>query len=428
MKRTIRLKHITKIEGHAELTIEVEKGQVRNVQLAAFEGARYFEGILRKRKFNEAPILSSRICGICSCIHTTAALLAIEDALDVTPSEQTMLLREVMCLGERIRSHATHLYLFTLPDYLGFSSAIAMSAKHKSKVTRALELIKLGNDIVMTVGGREMHPVAPIIGGFSRLPEKNELDALLSRLGDSKKDAMITGKLFAGLTYPEFERDTTHFALDNDENYAILDGKISCVGEACIPLESYMDYFKEFVLPYSTAKYVLKEGKEDYMVSSLSRVNEKMSFLSDDAMEVLRMAKIKIPCNNPFLNNVAQAAELVHSIDRIIEILSTLKLRYERPRVPRVKAGRGISCVEAPRGLLFHDYELDKKGIIQKANIITPTAQNVKKIENDLWSFVQGILNKPKKEIILAIEKLIRAYDPCISCSTHFLKVNWRQK
>jgi len=426
MQRTISLKHITKIEGHAKLTIEIETGRVRNVELSVFEGARYFEGILRGRKYNEASVLTSRICGICSCIHTTASLLAIENALNVTPSEQTMLLREIMCLGERIRSHATHLYFFTLPDYLGYPSAVAMSTRHKDKVKRALELIKLGNDIVMTTSGREMHPVAPRIGGFSRLPEKNELDSLLSRLKNSKKDTMETGKLFAKLKYPKFERKTTHFALDNDTNYAILDGKISCVGEACIPLETYMDYFKEFVSSYSTAKYVLKEGKEDYMVSALSRINQKMSYLSDDAIEVLRMAKIKLPCNNPFMNNVAQAAELVHAVDRIIEILSTLELKDEKPEKPRVKAGKGISCVEAPRGLLFHDYEINSNGIIKKVNIITPTAQNVKKIENDIWAFVPGILHKSKEDVILEIEKLIRAYDPCISCSTHFLEVDWK--
>jgi coenzyme F420-reducing hydrogenase alpha subunit len=426
MRKMITLEHITKIEGHAKLTVRIERNKVREVDLDAFEGARYFEGILKGRKYSDASVLTSRICGICSCIHTTCACQAIEDALKIEVTEQTKTLRELLCLAEQIRSHATHLYFFVLPDYLGFSSAIAMAGKHRVEVTRALDLIKLGNDIISALSGREMHPVAVIAGGFSQTPDDEELEKLEERLESAKKDALKTAELFSHIPYPDFNRETNYFTLDNDRDYALLDGKISGVGSYHVPTKSYAEHFKEYMKPSSTAKFVLAKGRENYSVGALARVNQKMSHLSKDALNALRKTKIAFPCHNPFVNNICQAVELIHAVDRCVEIIDDLTIRDEKPVKPKARAGRGISVVEAPRGLLFHDYTLDDKGVIQKANIITPTAQNIKNIENDLTAFIPTTLNQPKKEITLSIEKLVRAYDPCISCSAHFLEINWK--
>jgi coenzyme F420-reducing hydrogenase alpha subunit len=252
------------------------------------------------------------------------------------------------------------------------------------------------------------------------MPKQKELDAVLKRLRASKKDVMETAKLFSSLKYPKFSRETQHFALE-PKQYGYLEGKIICVGKACVPTVDYLSHFNERIKLGSTAKFVTVAGKE-YMVGALPRVNMNYKKLSRDAKKFVTW---KIPSYSPFLNNAAQGAELVHAVDRSIEILKNLKVKNEKPKQIRTKAGRGIGVTEAPRGILFHDYVFDKNGYLKKANIITPTAQNLKNIELDIKEFLPKNLNKGKEEIVIEIEKLIRSYDPCISCSAHFLKVNW---
>ncbi|MFH0859590.1 MAG: Ni/Fe hydrogenase subunit alpha [Candidatus Altiarchaeota archaeon] len=422
MTHDIHLEHITKIEGDATLKVRIEKGRVETVELRVLEGARFFEGIIKRKNYRDVTSLVSRICGICSCIHQAASLKTLETALEVEPSEQTLLLRELMCLGERLRSHATHLYFLALPDYLGFGSAVSMGKKHKDKIARALRIVALGNDIVETVGGRDIHPVTGVVGGFSKMPTENEMDSLLKRVKAIKQDAVETAELFSKLKYPTFERETQYFALEDRESYSLLEGEISCVGNYCIPVNTYVQHFEEYIKPYSTAKFVVAE-KKGYRVGSLARVNNNMKFMSRDARKIIKNSGIKFPNHNPFVNNFCQAVENVHEVDRIIEILNSLELKDEKPPEVKVKACHGVSAVEAPRGILFHDYELDGKGNLAKANIITPTQQNLLNIEDDIRAYLPMLLSLEKERIILELEKLIRSYDPCISCSTHFLKV-----
>ncbi|MFH1399160.1 MAG: Ni/Fe hydrogenase subunit alpha [Candidatus Woesearchaeota archaeon] len=419
--KTFKLDHITKIEGHAKLHVVVDNGKLQKVELGAFEGARFFEGLIVGRRWYEIPIITSRICGICSCIHVTASVQAVEDAFGIKVSEQTQKLRELKCIGERIRSHASHLYLFALPDYLGYESALAMVKEHSSEVNKALDFIKLGNNIVTAVGGREMHPVTDIPGGFTHIPKQTELDTLLERVRQQKDLAIETARLFGKLDYPKFERKTQYFALDNN-GYSTIRGDIKSVDDE-IKAHSYKEHINETIREYSTAKFSTIND-QSFMVGSLARLNVQHDSVSEDTKKLIKEFGLNFPIFNPFLNNVCQALEMVHHFDEVIAVLKTLKVKHEEPVNIIPKAGRGVSAVEAPRGLLFHNYSFDSAGILVSANIITPTAQNLNNLEQDLWAYLPELLELPEEKLKLEIEKLIRAYDPCFSCSAHFLELD----
>jgi len=426
MAKTIKLDHITKIEGHATLTVAIDNGQVRRCELGSFEGSRYFEGLLRGRKCYEAPELTSRICGICSCIHTITSIQAVENALGIKPTEQTQMLRELMILGERIRSHAAHLYFLALPDYLGFESALAMGTKYKEEVLRALRLTKLGNEVVSAIGGRAMHPVSAQVGGMLKLPQQEQIDELRRQLQDAQADAMAVGKLFAKLKNPSFESPTEYFSLSDGINIPTLDGDLVSQSHK-FKKEEYHKYLEEYHEPYSTANFVVKKEKR-YMVGTLARLNNNYRYLSKNAKKLMNDAKVKFPITNPFMNNFCQAVELIHTIDKAVEICRKIKIKEEAPAELKFKKSRGIGICEAPRGILIHDYEINEKGEITKANIITPTCQNLLNMQEDIKAFLPSVLKLPEKKLVLEIEKLIRSYDPCFSCSSHFLRVKWVRK
>ncbi len=420
----IKLDHITKIEGHANLTVKIENSRVEKVELAVVEGARYFEGFIKGRKFSEVHTITQRICGICSVSHTIAALKAVEDALGVRVTEQTKLLRELMEIGAFIQSHSLHLFLLALPDYLGYQSAIDMADKYKKEVLLGLSLKKLGNEIDSIIGGRVMHPVSMCVGGFHKLPEQARLDDLRKKLERARADAAKAVELFSGISYPRFKRHTEYVSLKEEERYPITEGVVMFSNGLEIPQEKYLTYLKEKVMPYSNAKFSSFE-KRSYYVGALARVNNNFDLLSRNAQKMLEKNSIRFPSYNPYHNNYAQAIEIVHVIDRAVEILGSLKLVLEEPVQAAVKAGRGIAIIEAPRGILIHDYTLDAKGRVVKANVVTPTAQNLNNIEDDIRKLLPKVMDRKEKEIVFSMEKLIRAYDPCISCSAHFLKVKW---
>ncbi len=426
MAKTIKLEHITKIEGHANLTLSIDKGEVKKCELGSIEGSRYFEGILKGRNCTEAPEIVSRICGICSCIHYLTSIQAVENALGIKPTEQTKLLRELILLGERIRSHTAHLYFLSLPDYLGAESALALGPKYKGDVARALKLTKLGNELISVIGGRQMHPVSAQVGGMTKLPTQEQIDDLRRKLQESQTDAIATGKLFAKIKNPSFENETEYFSLYDGETIPILDGDLVSQ-ESKFKKNEYPDYLEEYHEPYSTANFVVKKDKK-YMVGSLARLNNNFRFLSKNAKKIVADTKIKFPVHNPYMNNIAQAIELVHSVDRAVEICRKLKIQEETPldlRQLKFKKARGIGVGEAPRGTLVHDYEINDKGDITKANIITPTVHNLLNMQEDIRVLLPSLLKLPENKLILEIEKLIRAYDPCFSCSSHFLRVKW---
>jgi len=424
MTHTINLNHITKIEGHAKLYVEIKDNKIKKCELASVEGSRYFEGILKGKQWYEAHEITSRICGICSCGHNVAAIMAMEDALGIKTSNQTKVLKKLLTFGERIRSHAAHLYFLALPDYLGYESALAMTSKYKTEIKRALKLMKIGNDIVRTIGGRDMHQVTATYGGFLKLPTKDQLLALADRVKELKKDSVETAKLFLSLKQRELVNDCEYFSLYEKKDYPMLDGPLVSQNSK-FNKDKYLDYFKEYHNPYSTANFVSKNDKS-FMTGALSRMNNAFDKLSKDAKKVAK--DLKFPIHNPFYNNVGQAIELVDALDQVIKICTNLNPKSEKLPEPKLKASRGVGAVEVPRGTLFHDYTLNKEGVIEHANIITPTALNLKNMDDNIREFIPTVLHLKKEEKInLEIEKLIRAYDPCFSCSTHFLKVNWKK-
>jgi len=427
MKRKIDMNYITKIEGHASLYLEISEGKIEKCNLKSVEGARFFEGIVKRKHFSEIPEITSRICGICSCAHTITSIKAIENAFNVQISEQTKLLRELLTIGERIRSHSTHLYFLALPDYYGFESAIAMASKHKKEVDRALELMKLGNNIIEVIGGRVMHPVTFEIGHCTYIPKKEQLNELYKRLKFMRKDAIKTAELFSSLQYPLFERETEYISLKQLDGFPLLTGDIVSSKGLNIKAKDYTKYMKEYIVPYSTAKFAVKDGKS-YFVGALARVNNNQKLLCKDAENIIKKSKYKFPNYNPFVNNFAQALELIHWIDRAIEIIEKWEFKKEYEQEIKPKAEKGIAVTEAPRGLLFHKYEFDSKGYVKKCNIITPTCQFLRNLEEDIREYIsKNLIDKPEKELKLEIEKLIRAYDPCFSCSTHFLELDLKR-
>lgn len=423
MGKTITLNHITKIEGHAKLRLGVEKNKVTVCELSSTEGSRYFEGIVINRKFNEAHEMTSRICGICSCAHVIAAITAIENACGYTPSPQTKELRVLMTLAERIRSHATHLYFLALPDYLGYESALAMAPKYKKELKNALSLMKIGNELITLLGSRELHPVSATPGGWLKLPSTSELRAYAKKLKEAKKDALKTCELFFSLEYPHFESETQSFSLVDPKGYAVLEGVFSSE-KLAFERATYRKHIEEYNVEHSSANFVTIKNKR-FMVGALSRLKNNHKQLSKDASRLLTQSPISLKKENPYENNLAQAIELVHCLDHAISICSNVSIQPEKPDDIKPKAGIGVGGIEVPRGTLWHEYQLDRKGVIKKANIITPTAQNLLNIQEDIRGLIPHIIEKPREDIIMDVEKLIRCYDPCFSCSAHFLEVNW---
>lgn len=425
----IRIEELTKIEGHGSLVINIKDKRVEELRLDVFEGSRFFESILVGRRYSEAAEISSRICGICAMAHYLTALKAIERALDVDPSKQTIELRKLLYLAGNLQSHVAHIYFLALPDYLGYESAFAMAKDRLEDVKRALRMRKLANDLIEVIGGRLVHPFTPIVGGFSSLPTRQGLEGLLKRFKDARDDALSTVNLLALLKMPGFERKTEYLALTKKGTFPVYDGEeVASTDGRSFPVANYQGQIKEFVVPYSTAKHSVHQttGKS-FSVGPLARLNLNRQYLSDTAKESMEQVDVRFPSSNPFMNNVARAIEVVHYIDESADTLEKLLergLKGEEPHA-RAKAGEGIAATEAPRGTLYHHFKLNGDGKIKYVNIVTPTVQNLENMEDDMRAIVPQLLSLPKKKLILTLEELIRAYDPCITCSTHFLEVKF---
>ncbi|MFH1308013.1 MAG: Ni/Fe hydrogenase subunit alpha [archaeon] len=417
MAGEINLNHICKIEGHAHLTLKIEKNKVSVCELKAAEGARFFEALVLGKKIQDIQEIVSRICGICSCAHSVSSIQALEEALNIHPSEQQKAIRELLMIGERIRSSITHLYFMSLPDYLGYKSALSMSPTHKEKISDALALISLGNKIIEALGGREMHPFLEI----NKKLREIDKDKLIKEIENSKKLFIKTINLFFSLNHPKIERNTDYLSL-KDKTYAIISGKIKS-NSGLIDDNNYKKHLKENIKEYSTSKFVLKDEKP-FVTGASARINNNSDQLDIETKKYLR--KNKLSQNNPFFNNLAQAIELLHLANRAVKLIENLQIEKQKIQL-KIKQGVGVSAVEAPRGTLFHEYKINNQGVIDYCNIITPTAQNLNSMELDIKQLANSLLlkNTSKEKIILEIEKLIRAYDPCFSCSTHFLKVKW---
>ena len=424
MVKEITMNHICKIEGHAHLSLKIEKNKVVKVELKAAEGARFFEALVLGKKVEDVQEIVSRICGICSCSHSVASIQGLEEALGIKPTKQQVFIREMLLLGERIRSHATHLYFLSLPDFFGASSVLSLGKAHKPKIDDALQIVSTGNRIVEDFGGRDMHPFLKV---REEMPLMN-YDETLAKLNDSKKAIMRAIDLFAGLDYPDMERDADYLSLKQGTHYANISGKIASACGLFID-DDYKKHLAENVKEYATSKFVLHDGKP-YMLGAMARINNNHVQLGDEVKVILgktlKKMGLELPLRNPYHNLICQAVELLEAVNRVIYLIEKRPTALDSAEI-KLKAGHGVSAVEAPRGTLFHEYKIDKNGKIIYCNIITPTCQNLNMMECDITTLVNSLLEKgtSKGDIVDKIEMLIRAYDPCFSCSTHFLKVNW---
>jgi coenzyme F420-reducing hydrogenase alpha subunit len=417
MKRIV-LEHLTKIEGHARLVVELERKRVKGVRFDVFESSRLFEQVLRGRSYEQVLQIVQRICGVCGFVHLINAIKALEAAFGVEPSEQTVKLRKLFLAAGTIQSHVTHLYFMSLPDYLGYEGIIQMVRRRRKETRDALKFQELARGALELLGGRAVHQITLDIGGFKKLPTKAKLESLLDQFKAMESLASSTAELFSSLSFPEFESPTNYLALSNERSYALYEGVARSTNGIAFPPAFYRKHLQELKKEYTNAKHCLLDGKS-FMVGALARLNLNHRYLCDEAK------RFAIKPQNPFLNNLAQAIELVqlvHDSIRTLEELLGSSMRMERAKL-RIRAGRGIAATEAPRGTLFHEYVTNKKGFVIDANIITPTAQNLENLEKDLRKFLPSVLSLGRDELVLELEKLIRAYDPCISCATHFLEL-----
>lgn len=427
MTRKIEVHEVCRVEGHGRILVEISGNQVEKVLLNVFEGPRFFEAVLRGRRYDVVPSIAERICAICSIGHNLTSVLAIEDAFGVKVSKQTELLRELLFHGMMIESHVLHTYFLALPDFLKYPSAIAMVPEYPEEVTKALQMKKLANDIQELLGGKAIHPENSGVGGFSKIPTKDQLAGIKERLGTFLPDAVKTVKIFGSLTHPAYgESPTRFFALKPRGNsFSYFGDVIRCSDGTEVPVKEYRRVCDEKTVSHSSAKHSLPGG-EPFMVGSLARVNQFHELLTPKAKAALEEIPWKPPSDNTLYNSLAQAIENLYSFERSIEIIDELLSMdlVENDIAPvQVKAGRGIAATEVPRGTLYHDYEFDDEGKLVNANIVTPTAQNLANVEKDMRTCVTRIIDRPDDEIAFNLEMIVRAYDPCISCSAHFVEV-----
>jgi sulfhydrogenase subunit alpha len=421
----INMSGLSKIEGHANLEVTVRKRKVTSVKLKISEAKRFFTQGVRKKPCLATPQLVSRICGTCSIAHLTCANMAVEDALGVKPSEQTTVLRNLTMDGLMIRDHAMHLGVFCLPDIYEVDSILELADKERWLVEASLHVKGTGNELSKLVAGRSVHAPYPLVGGYLKIPTNEDARKMAHELTHARESALELIDVFDDHMMV-FERKTHYIALKNP-NYDFVGGELCSSEGYCIPKRQFHNHLRRVVLPYSQSTAFEFEGKE-YMVGSLSRMNNNKDALhlktKRDCVHVLS----KFPTHNVFMNNLAQAIEIVHCIDRAIDALETFDFKQEKYAPPALKAGKGTAAIEAPRGTLYYDIDINDKGLIKYINLVIPTAQNHINIERDIAEFVEEKLDLPKHLLEIEIEKLIRAYDPCMSCATHFLKVKWKEE
>ena len=422
----IDIHHVTRVEGHGNIVVDAANGELQKCDLEIVETPRFFEAMLRGRPFSEASHITSRICGICAVGHATASLRATENALGIEPSPQTQLLRRLNFLGEMLDSHVLHAYMLVAPDFLNVGSVIPLAKSAPDVVLRALRMKKLAGDTCKHICGRHTHPIAMTVGGFTHFPTAENLYELRERYEAARPDVVETVALFQSLPMPQFTRHTEFIALRNEPDYGFIDGEIVSTDGGVWPIEQYRDVTNEYIVEHSSAKHT-KNQRESYMVGALARFNVNYDLLHPAAKEAAEALGIKPICANPFMNTVAQVVEIAHCVEEGIELIDELlkqEIAWEEPVPPSQLSGKGVGSCEVPRGILFHEYEIEK-GKIVNANCIIPTGQNLANIEADMRALVPTILDKPQEEIAHSLEMLVRAYDPCISCSTHLLKVDF---
>ncbi|MEZ5383786.1 MAG: Ni/Fe hydrogenase subunit alpha [Microthrixaceae bacterium] len=412
---------LARVEGEGAMHVEIRDGSLVDVQLNIYEPPRFFEGFLRGRNYTEPADITARICGICPVAYQMSACAAIEDAIGVTVDGPLRQLRRLLYCGEWIESHTLHIHFLHAPDFLGMHSAVEMAEANRAAVERGLEIKQIGNQILETLGGRAIHPVNVKVGGFYRSPTRKELGPLAERLERGRALALEVVDWVAGFEFPDQDMPYEFVSVDHPEEYPVLGNAISSDRGLNIGVAEFPDHVAEFQVPHSTALHARLLERGEYLVGPLARYSLHSSKLSPGAAAAARSAGLGRRCANPFRSIVVRAVEVVHAFETALEIIDGYE-QPDRPSVdiaPRPGVGHGVS--EAPRGLLYHRYELDEAGHISDAVIVPPTSQNQPMIEGDLRRFVEANLHLADDELQTRAEMTIRNHDPCISCATHFL-------
>ncbi len=420
---TVNVEALARVEGEGGILVKVKGNRVDSVQFKIFEPPRFFEAFLRQRHFTEAPDITARICGICPVAYQMSSVHAMEDACGVHVEGPLRELRRLLYCGEWIESHVLHVAMLHAPDFLGYESVIHMARDHPELVTKSLQLKKAGNEIVTLLGGREIHPINVRAGGFYRVPTRKELAPLGERLRAVRPIALELLSWAGGFKYPDFSADYEFVSLRHPSEYPFCEGRIVSSKGVDIAIPDFERHFVEEHVRHSNALQSRKVGAGPYFVGPLARYNLNFDRLPAGIQEAARKAGLGESCNNPFQGIAVRCVETLYAVDEALRIIDS----YEPPSRPFIdvaaRDASGSGCTEAPRGLLYHRYRISSRGLIQDARIVPPTAQNQKVIEDDLRNFVETRTHLPLDKLTWQCEQAVRNYDPCISCATHFLKI-----
>ncbi len=421
--KTVKVDFLARVEGEGGLYVKLKGKTVADVKFRIFEPPRFFEAFMRGRDFREAPDITARICGICPVAYQMSACHAMENALGVMVGGQLRALRRLLYCGEWIESHTLHVYMLHAPDFLGYQDAIQLAKDHPDAVQRGLKLKKIGNEIVNLLGGREIHPINVRVGGFYKLPSRREFADLAERLKWARDAALETVRWVATLNFPDFQPDYLFVSLRHPDEYPFNEGRIVSNRGLDIDVRDYEKRFEEQHVEHSTSLHSVLTGSPPYCVGPIARYSLNFDRLPEPIQQVAREAGLGPVCKNPFQSIVVRSVETLYACEEALRIIA----QYEPPESPAVKvephAASGCACTEAPRGSLYHRYRIDDRGNILDAKIVPPTSQNQNSIEQDLREFVTARINLPEAELQWQCEQAVRNYDPCISCSTHFLKL-----
>jgi sulfhydrogenase subunit alpha len=433
MSKTVNINvhHVTRVEGHGNIVLNAQDGRILKLEWQVPEAPRFFEAMVRGRSYEDIQTIVSRICGICSITHSLAATKAVENAMGIKVSEQADKVRVLMHFSEQLQSHVLHVGYLVAPDLFGLPSVVPLVAKAPEVVKAVVRLHRLANEWSDLLAGRTTHPVTLKPGGMTKFPTEKELRELKDRLthcGDDLKKVVDAVLSVAG-NLPNFTRDTEYVSLKQDTppTYTFYHGEITSTDyKGTVAINDWKMVANEYMVDQSTAKWA-KWHRDAYAVGALARFNNNASLLSSGAKALAKTLGLKQGCCNPFMNSVAQLVETVHVVETSLAMIDELLTRGIKPEQVKIspKAGKASGCVEAPRGILFHEYEFDRKGNCVGADVCIPTNQNHANIQKDFEAFVPQIIGESEDAIRLKLEMLVRSYDPCISCSTHMLDVQF---
>ena len=435
----IDVHYLTRVEGHGNIVVDVKEGRLTKCEFQVIESPRFFESMLVGRSIWEAQHITSRICGICACGHSLASIRAAEDGLGIKPTEEVVTLRKLLLYTEILDSHILHIYVLVAPDLLGVKSIMPLLKTDKPIVEMALRMKRMSDYAGEVLSGRHIHPISYVIGGLTQLPSREGLEKLYKLMLESRKDTEDTVKIIKKLKFPEFQRPTQYMSLTCENEYALYDGDLVVNGKSRAKPKHYKQLFTETVLDYSRAK-IATINNQPYAVGAISRFNNNFDQFNKKAKAAAKELGLKAPCHNPYLNTAIQLVEWVHCLEESIILMEKiLKDGLDEKKIVtaswpkrseigkiKYKPNTGISCVEVPRGSLFHEYSINDTGHITQANCVIPTNQNMGNLEEDMRQLVPQLIGKKtQEEITLDLEMLARSYDPCISCSTHLLDVKF---